>query len=113
MIIDTKLAIEKSNGNVELAKELFLMLINELPILLEKVKKAYQSGSTVELLECTHQLHGSTAYCAVPELKSVAQKLETTTKHADKNEILLRITDVERAIQTLIKHSNDILKNNW
>ncbi len=113
MIIDTKLAIEKSNGNVELAKELFLMLINELPVSLKKIKLAYQSGSTEDLLEQNHRLHGSTAYCGVPALKTTIQKLESAIQNANNDEIQLKLNDVEIAIQTLIKQAPKILNVSW
>ncbi len=113
MIIDTKLSIKKSNGNVELAKELLLMLINELPKSLEKIKLAYQSGSTKELLEQSHRLHGATAYCGVPALKSTTQKLESSIKNANNDEIQLNLDNVEIAIKTLIKQAPKILDNDW
>lgn len=113
MIIDTKLALEKANGNSELAKELFTMLINELEPLLQQIKSSYQSNSIQDLLDHAHRLHGSTAYCGVPDLKSTAQKLEASVKNQKNNdEILSNIENVDNSIKLLLKNAPDFLNNN-
>ena len=113
MIINTKLALEKANGNSELAKELFTMLINELPNALESIKSANKSNSTQELLDHAHKLHGSTAYCGVSDLKSAANNLESSIKNSTKREIQANIDEVESAIHILIKNSPTILNDTW
>ena len=113
MIIDTKHAIEKSNGNTELAKELFTMLINELPKSLENIKSSFQLKLTQDLLDHAHRLHGSTVYCGVPDLKSAACNLENSIKKNNLSEIQLNINKVELSIKLLIKHAPEILNNKW
>ncbi len=112
MIIDTKIALEKSNDNSELAKELFTMLIKELPQSLENIKSSHQSKSNEDLLNHAHRLHGSTAYCGVPDLKTAASKLENSIK-ANVDEIPHYINEVESAINALIQNAPKILKNTW
>jgi len=114
MIVDTTQAIEKSNGNIELAKELFTMLINELPKSLDSIKTSYQSNTEApqELLDHAHRLHGSTAYCGVPDLKLAACNLENSIKN-NKNEIQGNIIKVETAIQLLIENAPTILNSDW
>ncbi len=113
MIIDTKIAIEKSNNNVELAKELFSMLINDLPQSLNNIKSAYQSESSQDLQDQAHRLLGSTAYCGVPNLKAAAENLENCIKSNDKNNIQTNITEVESAINELIQNTTEILESTW
>lgn len=113
MIIDTKLAIEKCSGNSELAKELFTMLIKELPKSLNDIKSTFQLNLNQDLLNHAHRLHGSTVYCGVPDLKSAADKLENCIKNNNQNEIQFNIDEVEISIQSLLYHAPDILKNKW
>jgi two-component system sensor histidine kinase BarA len=113
MIIDTKLAIEKSNNNIELAKELFTMLIKDLPQSLESIKSSYRSESKLELLDHAHRLHGSTAYCGVPNLKIAASKLEEYIKSNDTTEMQSYINDVEFAVNDLIQNAPKILNSSW
>lgn len=113
MIINTKLAIEKSNGDSELAKELFTMLINELPKSLDNLKLSLQSNLFQELLEHAHKLHGSTAYCGVSDLKSAAYKLENSIKNNNKIEIQLNVNAVEKSIILLLQQAPEILKTKW
>ncbi len=113
MIINTKLALEKSNGSTELAKELFTMLIKDLPQALEKIKASYQANSLQELSEHTHRLYGSTTYCGVPDLKSAAAKLDSCVKNNNENEISNHIQSVEKSIHELLNNATQILNRPW
>ncbi len=113
MIINTELALEKSNGNSDLAKELFTMLINDLPQALEKIKSSYLANSIQELSEHTHRLYGSTTYCGVPDLKSAAARLDNCIKSNNKSEIQDCIQLVEKSIQALLKNATEILDQPW
>ncbi|MDL0430545.1 ATP-binding protein [Marinobacter sp. TBZ242] len=75
-------SIQLAAGKADLAEELFSMLIEQIHTDLNRVQKHWESGDREALLECVHKLHGATRYCGVPELRSVANQLETALKCA-------------------------------
>lgn len=113
MILDTKLALEKANGNQELAKELFQMLISDLPISLNNINSCYHSNLYQDLLNHTHRLHGSTAYCGTSDLKVAVSKLENSIKQNNADNIKLHLKLVESSIIQLIEQAPVLLANNW
>ena len=56
--IDLVLAKKLAAGNAELAKDLFIMLINELPTTLQNINQAYAAGQLGKLRDHVHKLHG-------------------------------------------------------
>lgn len=78
--IDTSLALERAGGNLDLARELYQMLQDELPNYLTTLQHHYDSGDYTALLELVHKLNGSAIYCGVPALKQAAATMESNLK---------------------------------
>lgn len=74
--------IQLAAGKVDLAEELFSMLLEQLSTDLNKVEQFWSGNDLENLLECVHKLHGATRYCGVPELRSAANRLETALKRS-------------------------------
>ena len=70
-------AIRLTNGNENVALELFQMLINELPQHREAIIQAYQQSDISLLREHTHKLNGASRCCGTPALRNAANYLET------------------------------------
>ncbi len=79
-IFDEQLALQQAGGNEELARELFSMLLNELPAYLEKVQSSYQANNFTALHQIVHKINGSATYCGTPALQAAAEKLEIALK---------------------------------
>lgn len=79
-VVDETLALERAGGNADLARELYQMLQNELPVYLENLQNHYQHGDMESLLNAVHKLNGSATYCGVPALKAAAENLESNIK---------------------------------
>lgn len=113
-IIDKTEAIQKAGGKVDLAKELFGMLLNELPTLKDLMNKAYQANNAQDFWDYAHKIHGSTAYCGVPALRHTAKSLEDVIKQEKsfaemENELSL----LNGAIDDLLKIGESELKTDW
>jgi two-component system sensor histidine kinase BarA len=111
-IVDIQLALEQANGSEELAKELFTMLINDLPILLENLNQAFLNQDEQALRDQAHKIYGSTAYCGVPHLRDASNALENSIK-LQLPEIENNIKNVKIAIEQLIGQSEIILDKSW
>ena len=105
-------AIEQAGGNPELAKELFTMLLNELPDQKEKLNQAFARGDNKAIWDHTHKLYGSTAYCGVPALRKAARELEETTK-AQTDDVSNKIRAVNKAIDDLLMDGQTVLEQDW
>lgn len=65
-----------AGGNQELAKELFEMLITELPGYEEKIRIALDDNNIKDLKYFVHKINGATSYCGVPKLRHAVSELE-------------------------------------
>ena len=81
-LFDKELALSQAGGNAELAKELFEMLIKDLPGLQETMNQGHASHNKQMFWDATHKIHGGTAYCGVPDLKNACKLLEDEIKSA-------------------------------
>ena len=111
-IIDIQFALEQANGSEELAKDLFTMLLNDLPVLAENLTQALISQDNQALRDHAHKLNGSTAYCGVPHLRQTAQQLEDSIK-TQSADIEKNINNVIAAIEQIKDQAETILARNW
>ncbi|MCG8518238.1 MAG: ATP-binding protein [Pseudomonadales bacterium] len=73
-------SIQLAAGKTDLAEELFSMLLEQLQGDRQRIRELWQQQQLDELLECVHKLHGAARYCGVPELRAMAEQLETGLK---------------------------------
>jgi len=77
--IDLDLAIEVV-GSLELAKEMFKLLIELLPEEYAKLNAAYQNNNWLEIQAIAHKLKGSSAYCGATRLSEASKNLQNYIK---------------------------------
>ena len=111
-MLDIPHAIEQAGGNPDLAKELFTMLLKELPDQKHKLNQAFKDGDEQGLWDYAHQIYGSTAYCGVPALQRAAKVLEEAIKQSAED-IENKIKTVNQAIEELMSIGPDELERNW
>lgn len=78
--IDWELSLKLSNNKAELAKELLLMLVADLPGYEADIRIAHTQHNTAELLDHLHKLHGACCYCGVPALRTLVKDAEAEIK---------------------------------
>ena len=111
-LLDIPHAIEQAGGNPDLAKELFGMLLKELPDLKQQLNQAFNNGDEQGLWDHAHKIYGSTAYCGVPALNNAARELEEAIK-AKASNIADRIQAVNKAIDELLMDGETALEQEW
>jgi len=89
--IDWELSLKNAGGKDSLAREMLTMLTNSFPEARELIQKYLKTENTQKLVEQVHKLHGATAYCGVPELKSLAHQYESLLKSNGINSEVLSI----------------------
>jgi two-component system sensor histidine kinase BarA len=112
-VVDYAEAIEKAGGSAELAKELFGMLLQELPVLHEQLQQAIARAELQAIWDHAHKIHGSTAYCGVPELRLAASAMEAAVKSQQLDQIRDRFVHLDIAIQQVILQGPDHLNETW
>lgn len=111
--VNYKQAIERAGGNTALAKELFAMLLKELPGLREQLRLAIAARDFASCWDHAHKIYGSTAYCAVPTLALTAQATEAAVKAEDLSELEQQFDAMSAAIDELLATGEEHLQSNW
>ena len=111
-MLDIPHAIEQAGGNPDLARELFTMLLQELPELKHKLNRAFNNADKQGLWDHAHKIHGSTAYCGVPLLQKAARDLEQAIK-AQTSDVSDKIQGVNKAIDELLIDGQTALEQDW
>ena len=113
-ILDKTYALEQAGGNEVLAKELFGMLLQEAPLLLDKLKAAVAANDHASMWEHAHKLYGSTAYCGVPQLRQSAKAVEDVIKAEEGPEMLDdEINVLTAAVKNLCAAGEEFLSESW
>ena len=111
-LFDKDLALEQAGGSPELARELFEMLVKDLPSSLVNLQQAHSNLDKDAFWDAVHKIHGGTAYCGVPELKSACKDMEDEIKISyPSSKIDLLIKDLENAINRLLTESENLIAN--
>lgn len=112
-VIDYQLALEQAAGDEELAKELFEMLLKELPELKQKLHIAIKEHDLQGCWDHAHKIYGSTAYCGVPALRTAAQIMEAAVKEEDMAQIEENFTGLTKEIERLLDQGRQALASSW
>ena len=117
-IFDAAAAIAQAGGNEELAKELFGMLLKELPEQQQTINNALNQfrGSTQNcqlLWEPVHKLHGATAYLGLPALRDASKKLESCIKENQSQQIEDLTHNLLEQIEAIHETGDQILAQVW
>lgn len=100
--LDWAAGIELAGGNAELAYDLLHMLLAEAPQLLAQLEQTAQTNSDLQALwDDAHKLHGSTAYCGVPALRSASAALEQAIRSENRAMAHSSIDAVRQALAAL------------
>jgi len=95
-------AIKLAGGNAELAKELFQMLIAELPQYQEKIQTAQENNNIKDLKHFIHKVNGATSYCGVPKLRKAAVELESLIDNNTLDTVPQKVKEVLDNINELV-----------
>lgn len=77
------------------------MLAEDLPRQLEAVETALEARDLAALKRAVHQLHGSAAFCKLPQLIAVARNMEAAVDKQDWDAIIKRFPALREKVKTL------------
>lgn len=80
---DWDIAIERANGNQDLARELGGLLFENIRELLPEIQQAWHSQDADKLIHLTHKMHGGAAYTGAIELQKAAKSMEKSLYDGD------------------------------
>ena len=106
--IDWTLSIQLAAGNLQLAKDLFIMLINDLPKSQGAINHAYQAYDWQDLRHHVHKLHGGCCYVGVPKLKFLAKTLELAIINVEHKQIKILLAEINKEITFIINSVDNI-----
>ncbi len=99
--IDWQLSLSNAADKEDLAKDLLKMLVASFSDARIQIQKSLDNNNVKELISQIHKLHGATAYCGVPKLKSLAHQYESQ----------LKTTGINKSIRTIhILFMDEILR---
>ena len=107
-VLDWALANQRANHNHDLAKELFSLLIKELPQHQRELLQAARRRDLETLKMITHKIHGACCYCGVPALHNDIAKLETALK-CEQKEWPNYLRRVLMSMQRLLEHEEALV----
>lgn len=102
-LFDHNQALRLTGGNIELANELFQMLVNDLPNMKNNLNQSLNPLNYKKLETVAHKIHGAASYCAVLTLKQSAAQVEKAAR-------LNMDRDIYRFVKSLNKDIDRILQ---
>ena len=79
-IIDWPLALKRSANKADLAKEMFLGLVDSLPETQLSIREAINVQDIAQIKRLVHKLNGACCYTGTPNLAKITTQLETQLK---------------------------------
>lgn len=80
-VIDWSLAVHRTGGKEDLAKEMLAGLVDSFPENHKNISCALVNQDTEQLKALIHKLNGASCYTGVPSLTNICQELETQLKN--------------------------------
>jgi len=109
-IIDLTLGLERASGKLDLAKDMFGMLIGNLETDRLRLQHLQEQRDYKALLEEVHRLHGATHYCGVPRVQQTARHTEVLLKQGQYE----RLDEAMKLLlNTLVELQNWAAQTDW
>lgn len=110
LIFDPHYAMKLANNKIDLAIDMFSMMLEGLTDDLPHIQSLWQQQQHQELLQSIHKIHGATRYCGTPCLMHSIEQLETGLKNKD-------LVDCEalylQAMESIIRLQQWAQENPW
>jgi two-component system sensor histidine kinase BarA len=110
LIFDPQYAMRMANNKLDLAIDMFNMLLEGLTDDLPQIQSLWQGQQQELLLESIHKIHGATRYCGTPCLMHTLEQLETGLKN---QELVDCESLYQKAIESIIGLQQWAQENQW
>jgi len=102
-VIDWPLALKRSANKADLAKEMFLGLVESLPETRQSIQEAITTQDVAQIKRLVHKLNGACCYTGAPNLAKITTQLETQLKMG------LSIEELEPEFLEFFEHIEQVL----
>jgi two-component system sensor histidine kinase BarA len=110
LIFDPQYSMRLANNKLDLAIDMFSMLLEGLTNDLPEIQGLWQGQQQEPLLQHIHKIHGATRYCGTPCLMDTLEKLETGLK----NQELVDCENLyQKTIESIIRLQQWAQENQW
>jgi len=106
-IFDSKMALQRANGNAQLANELLDLLLVSLPEDQRSINDAWEHNDRRRLRESAHRLNGALRYCGIPRLANSIDHLETIARSGTSEELAAAIGTLNDEVHALLRWRRD------
>jgi len=110
LTFDPQYAMRMANNKLDLAIDMFNMLLEGLTDDLPQIQSLWQGQQQELLLESIHKIHGATRYCGTPCLMHTLEQLETGLKN---QELVDCESLYQKAIESIIGLQQWAQENQW
>lgn len=101
-IIDWEKSLKLAGNQPQLAKDMLVSLVKELPIAQEAINHAYSGNDMLDLRNEVHRLHGVCCYCGVPLLRKTVAAFEKAVAYNDKQAIQFHIVEFNKEVNRIL-----------
>ncbi|VAW75744.1 hypothetical protein MNBD_GAMMA12-1591 [hydrothermal vent metagenome] len=103
VMFDRKLALRLTGGNMDLANELFFMLVEDLPNMKNVLNQSLNPLDCEKLENISHKIHGAASYCAVNVIKESADAVEKASRTKNERDIYKKVRQLNKDIDALLE----------
>lgn len=103
LTIDLEDGANIGGGDINFAKKMLAMFVENLPKDIEQIDTAYKQNNFALLGKLTHKLYGGLCYCSVPKLRKIIQDLQSATQKSRREE-------VDFLMKALLEESKEVLR---
>lgn len=80
---DWNIAIERANGNKDLAQELSGLLIENIKETIPELESSWQQKNVENLIQIAHKMHGGAAYTGAIKVQNASKTFEKKLKSGE------------------------------
>jgi two-component system sensor histidine kinase BarA len=111
-IIDWNLALKRTGGKENLAKEMLTGLIESLPENKKNISIALEKKDSTQLKTLIHKLNGTCCYTGVPQLTNICQEIESQLKkEASVDSLEPEFLEFFEQIELVLEQAPSVLKS--
>ncbi len=92
------------NNNQELANDLLVMFVQELPEQLADINKALETNDILTIAKRVHKILGATAYCHAPRIRNAAFVIQKAVKNPENNLLTQHINRLNQEVTKLLEY---------
>lgn len=109
-------ALSRSANKADLAKDVFKLLLESLPMEKSELQTAWETGDINLLGQISHRIAGGSRYTGVPELRAASQRMQQqciSQQDADVEQAKATLLDSYHAVINAIDHLAEKSYNEW